>query len=262
MISPQDIGITLQKLEAIHDIVVLMAVEAGSRAYGLSSENSDYDVRFIYVHKRDWYLSISLEEQVDHIGLSTLDGLDVLGWDLRKALRLFWKSNSSFVEWLQSDVIYIEKTHFRAQSQRLLADVYSIEKGMHHYRSLAARNLKKVSADTPDPKVILSSLRPLLTALWISKYRQPAPLRFNTLLSALKIDPELQSDIENLVESRSLGSKPLDKSKFARLYTYIESTLSAPELIHIQKNSRDDISDLLSGLFRQTLSEAWPLDLS
>jgi predicted nucleotidyltransferase len=48
----------LSRLESQHRIRVLCAVESGSRAWGFASPDSDYDVRFIYVHEPDWYLSV------------------------------------------------------------------------------------------------------------------------------------------------------------------------------------------------------------
>ena len=39
-------------------VQVLYACESGSRAWGFASSDSDYDVRFIYVHPRDHYLSV------------------------------------------------------------------------------------------------------------------------------------------------------------------------------------------------------------
>ena len=61
------IKIELTNLERQHDIRILYAVESGSRAWGFASTDSDWDVRFIYLHKLDWHLNIdekrdSLEE--------------------------------------------------------------------------------------------------------------------------------------------------------------------------------------------------------
>ena len=54
----EDILRRLEKTEEKFDVKVLMAIESGSRAWGFASPNSDYDVRFIYVNKPDWYLLI------------------------------------------------------------------------------------------------------------------------------------------------------------------------------------------------------------
>ena len=88
---------------------IVLAIESGSRAWGFESPNSDFDARFIYVHPRDWYLSVGLEEQRDVIEYPIVDDIDLNGWDLRKALRLFWKSNPAFVEWIQSP-LFMRKT--------------------------------------------------------------------------------------------------------------------------------------------------------
>lgn len=48
----------LLRLELQHDIKILYAVESGSRAWGFASTDSDWDVRYIYIHRLDWYLKI------------------------------------------------------------------------------------------------------------------------------------------------------------------------------------------------------------
>ena len=48
----------LAQIEREHDVRVLLAVESGSRAWGFASPDSDYDVRFVYAHREDWYLSV------------------------------------------------------------------------------------------------------------------------------------------------------------------------------------------------------------
>ena len=57
-------------------------------APGLCLANSDYDVRFVYAHPRDWYLAVDLEERRDVIEYPIVDDIDLNGWDVRKALRL------------------------------------------------------------------------------------------------------------------------------------------------------------------------------
>ena len=96
---------------------VLLAVESGSRAWGFASPNSDYDARFIYSSAPDWYLSIDLEDKHDVIEYPIVDEIDLNGWDVRKALRLFARSNPAFVEWIQSPTIYLERGGFADSGQ-------------------------------------------------------------------------------------------------------------------------------------------------
>jgi uncharacterized protein len=103
----------LQKIERDQQVKLLLAVESGSRAWGFPARDSDYDVRFIYVHHPDWYLSI--DEKRDTIELPASDTLDLSGWDIRKALKLYRKSNPPLMEWLASNVIYCEKVGFRQE---------------------------------------------------------------------------------------------------------------------------------------------------
>ena len=89
--------------------MVLYACESGSRAWGFASTDSDYDVRFLYLRRPSWYLSIDLEARRDVIERPIDDELDVSGWDLRKALKLFLKSNPPLLEWLGSPIVYREE---------------------------------------------------------------------------------------------------------------------------------------------------------
>ena len=64
-----EIKTELLRLEQQHEIKILYAVESGSRAWGFASADSDWDVRYIYIHKLDWYLNIDdndfLEEKIN-----------------------------------------------------------------------------------------------------------------------------------------------------------------------------------------------------
>ena len=39
----------LKEIEEKENINIILAVEAGSRAWGFASKDSDYDVRFVYI---------------------------------------------------------------------------------------------------------------------------------------------------------------------------------------------------------------------
>ena len=90
----------LSTIESAQAITVLYACESGSRAWGFPSPDSDYDVRFLYVHDRDWYLTFDVERRRDVIECPIEDDIDCSGWDLRKALHLFTRTNGALLEWL------------------------------------------------------------------------------------------------------------------------------------------------------------------
>ena len=54
----QTILAELESIEAEYGARVLLAVESGSRAWGMASADSDYDVRFVYVRSVDDYLRL------------------------------------------------------------------------------------------------------------------------------------------------------------------------------------------------------------
>ena len=87
----------LAEIERDFDVTVLWAIESGSRAWGFESPDSDFDVRFIYKHKQEFYLR--LNEQRDVIELPIDDTWDVSGWDLDKTLKLLYKSNPTPVSY-------------------------------------------------------------------------------------------------------------------------------------------------------------------
>ncbi|MFO0121331.1 MAG: DNA polymerase beta superfamily protein, partial [Inhella sp.] len=109
----------IERAEREHGVRVLLAVESGSRAWGFESPNSDYDARFIYANTSDWYLSVKLEDKRDVIEYPITDEIDLNGWDVRKALRLFARSNPAIVEWIQPPIVYLERGNFaRGQGVR------------------------------------------------------------------------------------------------------------------------------------------------
>lgn len=254
----QEVLHRLRAAESEHQAKVLLAIESGSRAWGFASPNSDYDARFIYVHPPEWYLSVGLEEKRDVIEYPIVDDIDINGWDLRKALRLFSKSNPGFVEWIQSPIVYEHAGTFHERALELLPQVYSIESGIYHYRSMAKTNYRSyLQAEQVPLKKYFYVLRPLLSVRWLEHYQTPAPIEFQRLLEFVAGAEELSTAIEDLLavkrESPEMGLSP----QIAPIQKFIESELERLEHINPIRNDKADIEPLLSDLFRSILKETW-----
>ena len=94
----------MDEIEKSENVRIIHAAESGSRAWGFAAPDADYDVRFIYVRPKEFYLK--LERTRDVIEWEQNDLLDINGWDLQKALRLLHKSNPALFEWNHSPIIY------------------------------------------------------------------------------------------------------------------------------------------------------------
>ncbi len=253
-----DIQNRLLRAEQEHDVKVLLAVESGSRAWGFASPNSDFDARFIYVNRPEWYLSVGLEEQRDVIEYPIVDEMDINGWDLRKALRLFWKSNPAFVEWIQSPFVYQQAGGFAAAAKALLPSVYSCEKGIYHYRSMAKTNYRGyLLADQVPLKKYFYVLRPLLAVRWLERKGVPAPIEFATLLQGIAGETELLAAIQDLLEVKRQAPELGLSAPIPVINAFIERELQRLESIAPERAERDDVLPTLNTLFRRLLKEAW-----
>jgi len=163
----------LENIESDKDVQILYACESGSRAWGFASKDSDFDVRFIYLHPINWYLSIS--DKRDVIERNIDDCLDISGWEFRKALQLFRKSNPVLLEWLQSPIVYMEK-YIAANKLRNLMSVYFSPKScLYHYLHMARGNYREfLGGDQVWLKKYFYVLRPVLACRCnLTKYPSP-----------------------------------------------------------------------------------------
>ena len=248
----------IRAAEAEHGVRVLLAVESGSRAWGFESPNSDFDARFIYAHPKNWYLSVGLEEQRDVIEYPIVDDIDLNGWDVRKALRLFWKSNPAFIEWIQSPIIYAEHGSFATQVRGLTSRIYSCESGVHHYRSMAKTNFRGyLKGDLVPLKKYFYVLRPLLAVRWLERYESAAPIEFQKLLHLIADQRSLVADIEALLArkraSPEMGLEPPVKS----INAFIEAELERLESVKPPTQQRGEVISTLNEVFHRSLRDAW-----
>lgn len=247
----------LMKMEVDQQVKVLYACESGSRAWGFPSKDSDYDVRFIYIHTSEWYLSI--DEKRDVIELPINDLLDINGWDIRKALKLFRKSNPPLQEWLQSSIVYLQKSTFPDRIKQLSSEVFSPVSCMHHYLSMAKGNYREY-LQGPQVKIkkYFYVLRPILACLWIEKFRAMPPILFQDLVRELVTEPRLKDSIDHLLERKVRGDELDLEPRIDEINDYIEAQIAHIEAVTSSlPHTSVDPTPKLDVLFRSILREAW-----
>lgn len=164
-------------IEKDYQVKILYAVESGSRAWGFASKDSDYDVRFIYAHPVECYLSIEEKSGVIECPVSNL--LDINGWDIKKALRLFKKSNPPLYEWLHSPIIYLEQGNFAQQLRKLMSTYYSPISSLKHYFHMAKGNYRDyLTGKRVKVKKYFYVLRPILACMWVERWGTVPPMEF------------------------------------------------------------------------------------
>lgn len=193
-----EIEATLARIEKQFDVKVLFACESGSRGWGFASPDSDYDVRFIYVNRMDWYLTVFPSRDVIELPINEV--YDVSGWDLRKALGLLRNGNATLVEWLSSPVVYMSDPAFLSAVRHAAEQVHRPERAFHHYLHMAKKNYREhLRGEVVRLKKYLYVLRPLLACLWIEQNRGPVPMRFQNLVDTLVTDGRLRDAIAELL---------------------------------------------------------------
>jgi predicted nucleotidyltransferase len=213
----------LLEIEKEPDVRIVFAVEAGSRAWGFEYVDSDYDVRFIYVHNRNWYLNILPKRDV--IEYSIVDEFDYSGWDLRKTLFLLNKSNPVLFEWLNSPIVYYKDNYFYTIVEQLSKEYFSPISTVYHYLHMAGGNYRQF-LQTGEVKIkkYFYVLRPIMACMWIDKHKESPPMEFEKLLSLIT-EKELLDKITELLKKKKSGIELNIEPKITIINDFIEKSL-------------------------------------
>lgn len=200
---------TLHSIEKQHHVRILYACEAGSRAWGMESKDSDYDVRFLYVHPRERYLSLDVPRDVIEQPIN--ENLDINGWDIYKALRLLRKSNPTLLEWLFSPVVYLEKSpQIEAMRSIVKSPMASMKNLYYHYVHMASSNYRQYIENKQEVRVkkYLYVLRPLTMLMYLDQHHAfPLSVDFPLLLFEVKIADEVRGRICKLITRKKVGDE-------------------------------------------------------
>jgi len=252
------ICLRLAEIEQEKQVRVLYACESGSRAWGFPSVDSDYDVRFLYIHPTEWYLSI--EEKRDVIEQTIEDHLDLSGWEIRKALNLFRKSNPPLLEWLCSPVVYQEKYRAAQNMRALLPEFYSPVACLYHYLHMARGNFREyLKGETVWIKKYFYMLRPVLACKWIEQDLGPVPMEFEVLVDRIIEDRELRKEISNLIKRKKEGEELAWGPKIPAISNFLAAEIERLESERFDKRKRKPDLEKLNELFRSALKEVWEI---
>ena len=218
----------LDEIEKRENIKILHCIESGSRAWGFASPDSDYDVRFIYVRPKEFYLR--LDKTRDVIEWQLDNTLDINGWDIQKALTLLHKSNPTLFEWNFSPIIY--KTTEDWQKISAIINRYFVAKsGLYHYINTAKRNYREyLKGETVRLKKYFYVLRPLLACKWILSEGTPPPMLFRTLVDKY-LDEDLKPDVEKLLDMKMNTPEIGEGKRFDRVNDYLDHNIEEIEKI-------------------------------
>lgn len=251
----------LKAAEQEHDIKIIYACESGSRAWGFASPDSDYDVRFIYARNEDWYLSFDVEAQRDVVEYPIVDEIDCSGWDIKKALYLFTRTNGALFEWLNSPINYIEAGSF-AETLRCIAPSALNKTALcYHYSHMARGNAREyLFSDEVKLKKYFYVLRPLLAIRFLEAHGTPPPVEFHKLLNSV-CPKELIPVIETLIERKRKTPEIGYGAKIPEINAFVEAELERHGTA-FSGQGRPDILDSkqvrsqLNALFREIVRKA------
>lgn len=240
----------IREIEEKEHVRVLHVIESGSRAWGFASSDSDYDVRFIYVRDKDFYLS--LRNTKDYIDWELNEVLDINGWDLKKALRHFHKSNATLFEWSNSPVVYKTTKKWQSLYNQTAGRYFACKPALYHYYGTANKNYHAyLLDDMVKYKKYFYVLRPILACKWIEEKKCPPPVLFDELCRTM-LEDDMKAAVTDLVAKKIKMSESDKGPKLEKINQYIEKKLEYYQrFVQFMQDDRNPDWEPLERAFRE-----------
>lgn len=223
----------LSKIEQEKDVKIIFAIESGSRLWGMASEDSDFDVRFIYVHPLNHYLTV-FDLKNDTIDQMIDKNMDMVGWDIRKYLRLLAKSNPTAMEWLASDQIYMGEE--RKELFREFLNYINPIALFEHYVSMAKSNWTRYIEpyDQVVIKKYLYVLRALINSLYVLEKQQQPFSNIEKTLEYVSISENVKNGFLELIKQKRKGFEVKEGGRIKELDVFIKQFMDSLEEKRLQ----------------------------
>ena len=217
----------LKKFEKDNNVEVIIAVESGSRGWGFASEDSDYDVRFVYKHPVARYVEL----QPPPMSHEWMDGeADYVGFDIHKFYDLLYKSNMNIIDWLMQDVIYIDNMKGKEALKKCVSKYFDRRTYVEHNLGLCSKNYGKYIAlnatNEPTAKKYVYCIRALLSAKYCNERGEIAPLKFQDLVAKTLTASE-RKELDEMLEAKK-KTREKEGYRNAKWKGWIEANLKMP----------------------------------
>jgi len=245
----------LRAIEAGHGVRILFAIEGGSRAWGFPSPDSGYDVRFVYAHPADWYLTVAPGRDVIEYPID--DEFDISGWDIRRTLNLLRKPHPLVLEWLSSPVGYLGDDRVKGEMIALSGKTAYGAACLHHYLQVGeAQWQQHVGGRTQvDLKNYFYVLRPALAIRWLRlNPERPPPMNIQAMSNRLDLGGETLREIAQLLALKSTTRETAAADRIPLLDRLIEDELAYARTSR-KRGKRHDLFDEANTLFRKIVGE-------
>lgn len=231
----KEIAEKLAEIEQRENVKVLYAVESGSRAWGVESPDSDYDVRFVYVRHKEDYLR--LRETRDVIEWQLDDVLDINGWDLKKTLIQFHRGNATLFEWANSPIVY-KTTEEWNEMYESCKPFFSEKVALCHYYGTAKNTFYQYLQDERVKyKKYIYALRPLLACRYIEQNHAVPPVKFEDLI-VQTLPGDLSEEIERMLAVKADSDEKDLNPRMPVIQRFLEEEIARYE--QLSKEMPDD----------------------
>ena len=199
---------------------------------------------------------MSLQDNKDFIDWELNEVLDINGWDLKKALQHFHKSNATLFEWSNSPVVYYTTDEWKQLYEGVASKYFACKASMYHYYGTANKNYYEyLTEDMVKYKKYFYVLRPILACKWIEEKKCPPPVPFHELFDSV-LENDMKAAVEELLAKKVKMSESDKAPKIETINQYIEEKLAYyKELLETMPDDRNpDWEPLDEAFFRMVNS--------
>lgn len=223
---------------------ILFLVESGSALYGFKDENSDVDIRGVFIESLENILSVKRHKNKYD---SSIGDIDYTMHELKKFGGLLYKGNFNIIEWIFSPHVYKLMSSIKKNDSKRLKDIakgcVSVHTG-NHVRGWAYSMYKM---DWSKPKKSLYAIRPLMVYIYFCETQH---IESNIVeLSKEPTFSHMKEHVEGLIDLKLRGAEvPVEMIKRNKKYynQLREKSLEIEKEVGLRTYPDDDIEERIN----------------